>query len=448
MTRHPIGNPTAAPGAASGPDPVVVVGGGPSGLAAATELLARGVGPVVVLEREPVAGGIPRHCDHYPFGARELHRVLRGPDYAARLAARAVDAGADVRTARSVMALHPGPRLTVATPDDVVELAARRVLLCTGVREASRVARRVGGTKPGGVMSTAALQGLVHLEGLRPFRRPVIYGSELVSFSAILTCRHLGIRPAAMIEPGPRPLARWPSAWLPRLLGIPLLTDTELVAIEGRDRVEAVTLRTGDGEPFRIDTDGVIVSGRFRPDATLVRDGHLALDPGTGGPEVDQYGRCSDPDYFAAGNVLRSAESAGWSWREGRAAARAVACDLAGDLPSPENALRVRARGDALKLVLPQRVTSVSPGHAPARGCGAPALEAFQLRVTRSVRGRLVLRLNGEPVVDRPLSAHPERRVLVPLSVVPPGARGELELSLESVAPVESGGRAATADAP
>ena len=418
---------------------VIVVGGGPSGLAAATALAAGGAGRVIVLEREPVAGGVPRHCGHYPFGARELRRVLRGPDYAARLVGRAVAAGVEIRAGHSVMALAPGPRLTVATPDDgPVVLAAKRVVLCTGVREASRVARRVGGTKPGGVIPTAALQGLVHLEGLRPFERPVVFGSELVSFSALLTCRKAGIRPVAMIEPGPRPLARWPSAWLPRLLGIPLLTDTELLSIEGRDRVEAVTVRTGDAEPRRIETDGVIVSGRFRPEATLVRDGHLALDAATGGPEVDQYGRCSDPAYFAAGNLLRPAESAGWSWKEGRASAAAVLCDLDGRLPGHADALRVSVGGEPLKLVLPQRVAT---GAAAARGraaggpardaCAPPALPAFQIRVTRSVRGRLVARLNGETVAARSIATHPERRILAPLSLVPPGARGRLELAVE-----------------
>ena len=87
---------------------VVIVGAGPAGLAAAAELRRLGVPRVVVLEREAAAGGIPRHCGHYPFGMREFHRVLRGPDYAARLVALATAAGVEIRTRTSVTALHPG----------------------------------------------------------------------------------------------------------------------------------------------------------------------------------------------------------------------------------------------------------------------------------------------------------------------------------------------------
>ncbi|MDY6860366.1 MAG: FAD-binding protein, partial [Pseudomonadota bacterium] len=178
---------------------VVIVGAGPAGLAAAAELKARGVGSVLVLEREAQAGGIPRHCGHFPFGMREFHRLLRGPAYAARLLARAQAAGAVIKTGVTVTALHPGPGLSVASAGGLRQITARRVLLCTGVRESTRAARLIGGTKPGGVLSTGALQGMVHLQALRPFRNPVVLGTELVSFSALLTCRHLGIRPAAMI---------------------------------------------------------------------------------------------------------------------------------------------------------------------------------------------------------------------------------------------------------
>lgn len=395
---------------------VVIVGAGPAGLAAATALCRGGAGPVLVLDREPEPGGIPRHCGHSPYGMREFGRVLRGPAYAARLLREAREAGATVVPGVTVTALHPGPRLSVTSDAGPAEIAAAQVLLATGAREASRAERLIGGTKPGGVLSTGALQGLVYLGGLRPFRRPVILGTELVSFSALLTCRHARMRPVAMVEPGGRITARRPSGLLPRLLGVPLLLRTELLAIEGRDRVEAVRLR-GPGGERRLEADGVVVTGRFRPEAALLAAGHLRLDPRTGGPEVDEFGRCSDPAYFAAGNLLRTVETAGWCWAEGRAIAAALLRARAGGLPEGPGR-PVVLEGEALAWVVPQRLAG--------DGTGA-ALPRLQLRVRRPARGLLGLRTGGRETDGgagggaggaRPRALLPERRLLLPL---PPG---------------------------
>jgi thioredoxin reductase len=385
---------------------VAVVGGGPAGLAAATRLKQRGVDTVAVLDREPAAGGIPRHCGHYPFGMREFHRVLRGPDYARRLVERAEAAGVAIHSATTVIGLAPGPRLLLSTADGQAALSARRVLLATGVRESSRAARMIGGQRPLGVISTGALQSLVYLAGKRPFRRPVILGSELVSFSAILTCRHAGIRPVAMVEEGLRVTARRPAEALPRLLGIPLHLGTQLVSIHGGPRVEGVTLRLPDGREQEIETDGVIVSGAFTPEATLARLSHLTLDPCSGGPLVDQFGRCSDGDFFAAGNLLRPVETAGWSWREGVAAGDALADSLTGRLPGAERLLRVAVDSPAIKFALPQRI---------ALPIGAGGMDHLQLRLNRAARGRLTVSDTGGVIWEKPITGLPERRILIPL---------------------------------
>lgn len=386
---------------------VAIVGGGPAGLAAAAELKTRGIGRVLVLDREPAAGGIPRHCGHYPFGMREFHRVLRGPDYASRLVARAEAIGAEIHSGVTVTGLQTGPRLSLTTPDGPAELGAKRVLLCTGVRETSRAARLIGGQRPLGVIPTGALQSMVFLEGLRPFERPVILGSELVSFSALLTCRHAGIRPQAMIEPNRRITARTFSRILPRLLGVPVLLGCELERILGRERVEGVVLRDGEGRQRELACDGVLVTGRFTPEATLARMGHLELDSGTNGPRVDQDGRSSDPDYYVAGNLLRPVETAGWSWQEGVRVAGRLADDLEQSRPV-EDTIMLQP-GEAVRYTVPQRVS------LPLE---TAALERIQLRVTRPVRGKLVLRSAGRLLWGRRLSALPERRILLPLEVL------------------------------
>ncbi len=383
---------------------VVIVGAGPAGLSAAATLARAGVSSVLVLDREAEAGGAPRHCGHSPYGMREFGRVMRGPAYAGRLRREAEAAGARIATGVTVTAFRPGPFLAVTSDAGPAEVGAGHVLLAMGAREASRAQRLIGGTKPGGVISTGALQGLVYLEGLRPFRRPVVLGTELVAFSALLTCRHAGIRPAALVGPGDFVVARWPAALLPRLLSVPLLTQTEVIAVEGRDWVEAVFLRGPQGER-RIEADGLLVTGCFRPEAALLVGSHLTLDSRTGGPEVDEFGRCSDPAFFAAGNLLRTVETAGWCWAEGCAVAHAMLRARVGDLPWGPG-LRLDLSGEALAWVVPQRLA----------GDGRQAaLPQLQLRARRAARGRLSLRLAGQEIAGRNLCLRPERRILLPL---------------------------------
>lgn len=392
---------------------VVVIGAGPAGLAAATVLTS--AARVLVLDREAAAGGIPRHCGHYPFGLREFHRLMRGPDYARALVARAEGSGVRIATGVNVMQLHPGPRVTVTSDQGPQEINAKFVLIATGVRETSRAQRLIGGEKPAGVLPTGALQGLVYLEGKRPFRRPVILGTELVSFSAIMTCLHAGIRPVAMIEPNPRITARWPAAAYPWIKRVPVHLSTSIRRIEGREHVERVVLEGPHGESV-LDTDGVIVTGRFRPEATLLDDSHLARDPATGGPVIDNFGRCTDPSYFAAGNVLRPVETAGWSWAEGVAIGKAMRAGLEGRLPAGGRH-RVSVAGDAIDWILP---------HAVLTQDGA-ALDRFQLRLNRPVSGRLSLRVAGSEYASRRITSRPERRITLPL----PPTDGQVEIVLE-----------------
>jgi thioredoxin reductase len=396
---------------------VIIIGAGPAGLSAAARLAGLGR-KVLVLDREVEAGGTPRHCNHPPYGLREFHRLMRGPAYARRLVAEARAAGAEIRTRTTVTALHPGGRIEVATPEGPRELSGAVVLLATGVRETSRAERLIGGERPGGVLSTGALQGIVHLNGQRPFQRPVILGTELVAFSALLTCRHAGIRPVAMLEPGPRITARAPAAWLPWAMGVPLRLGCRLREILGRSRVERVVVDTPDG-PEEIVADGVIVSGGFRPDTSLLRAGHLEIDRGSGGPVVDPWGRLSDPSYFAAGNLLRGVETAGWCWAEGQRVADAIGAALAGQLP-PAGGARIRVMSGAVALAVPQ-VISESPGPGAA--------DRLQLRLMRPAKGRLRLVQSGVTLAEAPVDSQPERRITLPLPV--PRGSADIHLTLE-----------------
>jgi thioredoxin reductase len=394
---------------------VLILGGGTAGLSAAQRLGELGLRDVAIIEREAETGGVPRHCGHTAFGLREFHRLMNGPAYARRLSAAASGIGVYRRT--TVTAIAPGGEVDIVDPESGPgRIAGRAVLLAFGVRETPRSTRLVSGDRPWGVTTTGALQQFVYLEHLKPFQRAVVIGSELVAFSALLTLRHAGIDCAAMIEANPRITARRPGEWVAwLLLGVPVLTRTELIAIHGRTKVEAVEIERA-GKRRRIACDGVVFTGRFRPETAVLATSHLALDPGTRGPMIDQYWRASDPAYFVAGNLLRPVETAGVAFAEGRAAAQSIAASLAGRLPGTGRMIAVGA-APPLKYVYPQRLT------LPV-GEVSPLL--MKARIQKQAAGRLRLSANGREIWSRRMTALPERRLSIPVASLPRGEADEI----------------------
>lgn len=284
---------------------VVIVGGGPTGLAAAKRLSELGIRSVTLVERELLAGGIPRHCGHLGFGWQSHRRMWTGPQFAQELR-RSVD-GLDIRTGTTALDIDENGILRIAGRNGLAEIKARRILVATGTRETSRAGRLIGGSRPQGVMNTGALQAHVYLQHHKPFSRPVIVGSEWVSFSAILTCRHLGITPVCMIEENERITAPRPGSLIARFAyGVPVMTRTTLVAIAGKTQVEAIEVER-NGKHESIACDGVILSGQFVPEDTLLK---------------------GKPDVILAGNVQGVLKTSGLCWREGRAAAARIAEEL------------------------------------------------------------------------------------------------------------------------
>jgi len=386
---------------------VAIIGAGPAGLAAAMELTKRGIKQIIILERETEAGGIPRHCGHPPFGMREFYRILTGPKYAARLVEQAIKAGVKILTRHSVTRIFPEGKLQVATPDDgMIDVVAKRVLIATGLREKPRSARLITGARPQGITTTGALQSMIYLKGLAPFKRPVIVGTELVSFSAVMTAFKGEIKPVAMIEKGSRIIARHPCELIALFNRVPLYLDTELETILGTSKVEGVNVKNiKTGKSRVIDCDGVIFTGKFTPEVTLARMSHLKIDLASGGLEIDQFARCSDPTYFAAGNVLRPVETAGWSYREGRTVGGLIADDIERKLPINEPEIFCKCE-EPIKLVLPQRIIPAQVG----------GFSKLQLRVTRAVKGKMTIEDDHGIIWQKNMAVLPERRILIPLS--------------------------------
>jgi thioredoxin reductase len=352
---------------------VLVVGGGPAGLAAAVALRRAGV-TVTVVEREAALGGIARHADHTGYGLREFKRLLRGPAYARAWTARAERAGVDARTETTVtgwVGTDAADRtLRLTSPAGIDTVRARAVLLATGTRERPRSARLVPGTRPVGVLTTGALQQVAASE-LPIGRRAVIVGAEHVSFSAVLTLRHDGVAVAAMTTTQPRhqSYVALKAATAGRYR-VPVLTQTAVTRIEGRSRVEAVELTDlARGTTRRLECDTVVFSGDWVPDHELARRGDVALDPGTRAPRVDAALRTCTPGVFAAGNLLHGAETAGVCAASGAWAARSIAHWLSEDSSgewAPQRSVAIECEAP-LRWISPNALvpgqTAVPHGH-------------------------------------------------------------------------------------
>lgn len=344
---------------------VLVIGAGPSGLSAARRLRELGVASVVVLEREAQAGGVPRHSDHTGYGVRDLRRVMRGPKYARMLTERALMAGVELRTSAMVTGWDDDAAM-VTSPAGREAIAARAIVLATGARERPRSARLVPGDRPAGVLTTGLLQQLVHLRHQRIGTRAVVVGSELVSWSAVLTLREAGCDVAAMTTEHDRPeVYRGVSAFGRLGLSIPVLTRAKVTRVVGHGRVTGVEVTHLDtGERRVLECDTVVFTGDWIPDHELARARGVLLDRGTHGPTVDAGLRTSEPGVFAIGNLVHPVDTADVAALDGEHVAERVLAYLGGE--QPQGAAIAIEVDEPFRWIAPNviRVGDV----APARG--------------------------------------------------------------------------------
>jgi thioredoxin reductase len=324
---------------------IVIIGGGPAGLTLALELNTLGIKDVVVLEREQQAGGIPRHCGHLGFGIDNKNRFLTGPKFAAKL--RELTKGLDIRTGTTVLEFTLRGTMRVHSASGISEMSATRIILATGTRESSRASRLIGGNRLPGVMNTGTFQQLVYLKNQKPFSNPVIIGSEWVSFSNLLTCRHARIKPVCMITENAKLDAPAYFGLGARLaFGVPVKRSTRLLSINGTEKVESVEIES-NGRKATIVCDGVIISGKFRPELSLLPPGYVmsastSVIPAQVGTQLLQNSNVAELDSRLSrndglsgkanitiiGNADGMLNTVGRCMIEARAAAMAIAKDM------------------------------------------------------------------------------------------------------------------------
>jgi L-2-hydroxyglutarate oxidase LhgO len=311
---------------------VLIVGAGPTGIAAALELKKLGIKNVVVAEREPEAGGIPRMCGHIGFGLTDLHRVITGPNYARKYREMANQAEIRVHTNTTITGWEDDCQVSYTSPEGVGTIEAETILLATGVRERPRAARLIPGHRPQGVFTTGSLQRFVYEHDLPVGKRAVIIGAERVSLSVVLTLLHAGVKVLNIITELPHHQFYLP-VFLPAkilfadlLARTPILTNTRVVNILGRLRVDGIEITNIEtGKTQTIECDTVVFTGDWIPENELARRGDVDTRKPSLGPQVDSLFRTSQPGIFAAGNLLRGVETADWAALEGRRAARSMA---------------------------------------------------------------------------------------------------------------------------
>ncbi len=405
---------------------VVVIGAGPAGLTAATRLRDLGVPAVLVLEREAEAGGIPRHSDHTGYGLRDLRSVLTGPVYARRLTESAREAGVDIRTSATVTDWADDRSVLVTSPVGRQRVDARAVVLATGARERARPARLIPGDRPAGVLTTGQLQNLVHVQHRPVGKRAVVVGSELVSWSAVLTLRQAGCTTALMTTEHERPESYAAFSVPGRVgLGVTVARHCRVVRVMGKDRVSAVELlHLGTGARRVFPCDTVVFTGDWIPDHELARLRGIDMDPGHKGPVVDTALRTSAVGIFAAGNLLHPVDTADIAALDGRHVAEQVLRHLAGhDHIAP-----------GVRLTADEPFTWVSPGIIRP-GDPAPARERVLLWSSQyRAFPRIVVRQEGVILGRRrlPWPVSPGRVFRLPFDLIsrarPDG--GEIRISV------------------
>ena len=413
---------------------LIVIGGGPAGLAAAQSAWDKGLKNILIVERDKELGGILNQCIHNGFGLHHFKEELTGPEYAGRFVKLLSETGVEVRLDTMVLELTPDKRVHMvgkATGYRVEE--AKAIVLAMGCRERTRGAISIPGTRPAGIFTAGAAQRYVNMEGWLPGKRVVILGSGDIGLIMARRMTLEGAKVLACVEVMPY------SGGLNRNIvqclqdfDIPLYLSHTVTDIRGRDRVEQVVVSQVDknrapipGTGMVFDCDTLLLSVGLIPENELTRQAGIGIDRRTKGAVVYENMETSIPGVFACGNVCHVHDLVDFvtseSQRAGEAAARYVLEGEAGQ----EGCLEVK-NGDGVTYTVPQRIRPEQ-------------VESFCdlfFRVNRVCRNSEILVISGETLIARFQREHlapgEMERVTLP-RVLLDKAQGEITVSVREV---------------
>ncbi len=343
---------------------LIVVGGGPAGLAAACAAWEKGLKDILILERDQRLGGILNQCIHNGFGLHYFKEELTGPEYAGRFVKMLSDTGVEVSLDTMVLEITPERRVhCVSSKEGYRVLEAKSIVLSMGCRERTRGAIGIPGTRPAGVFTAGAAQRYVNMEGYMVGRRVVILGSGDIGLIMARRMTLEGAKVLACVEVMPY------SGGLNRNIvqclqdyDIPLYLSHTITQIRGRDRVERITVAQVDearrpipGTEIQFDCDTILLSVGLIPENELTRQAGIEMDGRTNGAVVYENMETSLPGVFACGNVVHVHDLVDFVTGESqRAGAAAAAYVQRGETP-PEDPLEVFC-GDGVGYTVPQHL--------------------------------------------------------------------------------------------
>ncbi len=345
---------------------IVVIGGGPAGMAAALAAYNSGVKDVAIIERDAALGGILQQCIHNGFGLHKLGRELTGPEYAAVYSEQLLKTNIKVYSKTIVTSVSREKTVIAKNENGIMEISAGAVILAMGCRERSRGALNIAGTRPAGVFSAGTAQKLINCMGYSVGKRVVILGSGDIGLIMARRMTLEGAKVEAVCEIMPY------SGGLTRNIvqcledyGIPLYLSTTVAEIHGKERVEGVSIAQVDGNRNIIEStkryipcDTLLLSCGLIPENELTVSADISIDKITSGAVVDQNRQTEIEGIFACGNVLQVHDLVDYVSEEAEIAGEAAAAYLKGT--NGEKAeLKTKALGN-VRYVLPQKITDVS----------------------------------------------------------------------------------------
>ena len=294
---------------------IVIIGGGPAGLAAAISAYDSGVKNIVIIEREERLGGILNQCIHNGFGLTRFKESLSGPEYAQRFIDGVIERNIEVLTETIVLSLTKNKVITAMnTENGVFELSAKSVILAMGCRERSRGALNIAGTRPAGIYSAGTAQKYVNIKGYMPGKNVVILGSGDIGLimARRMTLEGAKVHAVCELMPYSSGLKRNIAQCLDDF-GIPLYLNHTITKIEGEGRVTGVVVSEVDpatkkpikGTEKHFDCDTVLFSVGLIPENELSKTAEVELSPRTRGAVVYENRETSVDGIFACGNVLQ-----------------------------------------------------------------------------------------------------------------------------------------------